>query len=80
MLDRDLPGLAGWIAGRAQAPRGDFIINGVIIVDCVEGCAALIGGRDIGMYREGEGRPTYRYGPCRGTDRCRATFHGFLEK
>jgi len=78
--------LAGWIVGSAQTPKGDFIIridapsNGVINVECIEGCVALVGGRDIDLYREAQARTTYSYGPCRGTDRCGATFHGFIKK
>jgi hypothetical protein len=79
---------AGWLAGSAQSPRGDFIIridgpsDSLISVECIEGCVGLIGGRDVGLYREENARTTYSYGPCRGTPdgRCRATFHGFLKK
>jgi hypothetical protein len=78
--------LTGWMAGRAQTPKGDFVITieapgyGRTDVECTEGCRALVGGRDIGLYREGEGRnsPTYRFG-C-GAARCRGTFHGFLKR
>jgi hypothetical protein len=74
---------AGWVA---QTPRGDFVItidapsHGRTRVECVEGCAALVGRRDIGLHREGGGTPTYGVycsGP--GVERCRAGFHGFLK-
>lgn len=76
----------GYISGSAQTQRGDFVItidapsDGRTRVECVGGCAALVGSRDIGLYREGEGTPTYGVycsGP--GVERCRATFHGFLK-
>jgi hypothetical protein len=78
--------LSGWIAGSAQTTKGDFVIRveapgpGRTTVECVEGCTALVGGRDIGLHREGEGRdsPTYWFG-C-GAARCQGTFHGFLKR
>jgi len=78
--------LAGWIAGGAQTARGDFVIivdapgEGRTTVECVEGCTALVGGRDIGLHREGEGRnsPTYSF-RCTAK-RCQGTFHGFLKR
>jgi hypothetical protein len=71
------------VAGSAPAQRGDFIINveapgGETTLECIEGCAALVGARDISTYR-GEGRETTYTFSCGGS-RCEATFHGFLKR
>jgi hypothetical protein len=71
----------GWLTGRAQAPRPEFVLEleapqGRTSVTCARGCE-LIGSRDHGNPNAGR---MLRYEYACGADRCRATVYGWLKK